>query len=323
VNPTDWQPSASLAVLKARAGFLAQIRDFFRQREVLEVDTPLLGTTAGTDVQLSPVPAWLAGSSGTPASPNAWLQTSPEFPMKRLLAAGSGPIYQICKAFRNGDVGRRHNPEFTLLEWYRPGFTLAQLMDEVFALVSTIVDLPAPQTLTYREAFLKALNMDPFTSPISELKTRSLELSGLDDTTEDRDFWLDLLYTHAVEQILPSVCFLIEYPASQAALARCETDDFGNKIARRFELIVNGVELANGYDELCDADEQRSRFKTDLEKRSTLRLPEISVDERFLQALEAGLPPCCGVALGLDRLFMLALGKNHLAEVLGFDISRV
>lgn len=318
---THWQPSATIDTLKARALLLQQVRAFFMAREVMEVDTPLVGTASGTDVQLAPLPVGL--DPGTGKAVSAWLQTSPEFAMKRLLAAGSGPIFQVCRAFRNGDAGRLHNPEFLMLEWYRPGWALARLMDEVHTLVAEFVPgLPAPVTLTWREAFLETLGIDPFTTASDMLAARARSLTGIDAGAEGPDFWLDLLYTHAVEPALPELCFLTEYPASQAALARIVEDEHGNRVGLRFELIVRGVELANGYDELVDAQEQRQRFEADLAERRARGLPAITIDEHLLAALGQGLPACSGVALGLDRLIMLALGKSSLAEVMPFDISR-
>jgi lysyl-tRNA synthetase class 2 len=246
--------------------------------------------------------------------------------MKRLLAAGSGAIYQISKAFRDGEQGRRHNPEFTLLEWYRPGWDHHRLMDEVAALLSRILGVPPAERRTYREAVREYAGVDPWTCSADELRERASELdlgevAGLD--ADDRGSWLDLLLSLVVEPQLgrgrPTL--LYDYPPDQAALARVRGEGEG-AVAERFEAYVEGVELANGYHELLDPVEQRRRFESDLERRAEAGLPAVPVDERLLAALAAGLPPCAGVALGVDRLVMLAVGASSLEEVLAFPADR-
>jgi len=317
-----WRPTAGLEALHRRADLVALLRRFFAEREVLEVETPLLATATVTDFHLHSLSCYLEAPEG---SRQLFLQTSPEFAMKRLLAAGSGPIYQICKAFRDGETGRLHNPEFTLLEWYRPGFDHHALMDEVDALLHAVLRCPAGERLTYCEAFERHLGLDPHRAPVSELASvaedRGIDLVAAGST--DRDGWLQLLLAGFIEPRLdPSrPTFITDFPASQAALARLRSGD--PPLAERFEVYVGGVELANGFHELADAAEQRRRFEADLEQRRRRGLPAVPLDERFLAALEAGLPDCAGVALGVDRLLMLATGVRNLAEVLSFSIAQV
>jgi lysyl-tRNA synthetase class 2 len=296
--------------LRARADMLRQLRAFFADRGVLEVETPLLSRSTVTDPALTPIPCG-----------DRWLQTSPEYAMKRLLAAGSGPIYQVCKAFRSGEAGRRHNPEFTLLEWYRPGFSLRALMEEVAALVCTVLGNRPVAFASYRELFRERLGLDPHLATSAELEAcvrDRLEYSGGE---ESRDTWLDLLVSHLVAPTLEDLVFVFDYPASQAALARLRREGDVD-VAERFELFVDGVEIANGYHELTDAAEQRRRFEADNAVLRARGEPARPLDEALLEALEAGLPDCAGVALGLDRLLMLLTGEDRLAEVLAFDWER-
>ena len=253
--------------------------------------------------------------------------------MKRLLAAGSGPIYQICRAFRDGEAGHRHNPEFTLLEWYRPGWDHHALMDEVEAFLAQILGErwkdPQAERLRYRDAFRRHLGLDPLTAPTADLRRAAEGLSGavqgLDP--EDRDAWLDLLVSLGVEPHLGRgrPTFLHDYPARQAALARIRqdgTDEGSEAVAERFEVFVDGVELANGYHELTDAAEQLRRFEADLAERRRRGLPEVPIDEHLLAALKAGLPPCAGIALGLDRLLMVLAKTEAIADVVAFPFDR-
>lgn len=318
-----WRPTATLEVLRARAAFLDAIRGFFKERGVLEVETPLLGTSTALDPYLASISASYHDAPGVPGR-TLYLQTSPEYAMKRLLAAGSGPIFQICRTFRDGERGRRHNPEFTMLEWYRPGFSLNQLMDEVAGLVREVAGIEAGQRLTYREAFLRYAGLDPFRADTAELRRRAEHLSGLSDEAMTRDEALDIILSHQIEPELGCAggTFLYHYPPSQAALARTREDD-GVRVAERFELYVAGVEIANGYHELTDAAEQRRRFQDDNRRRQELGLPQIPLDENFLAALESGMPACSGVALGVDRLLMIRLGLDDIAQVLSFPLERV
>ncbi|KPP99846.1 EF-P lysine aminoacylase EpmA [Marinobacter sp. HL-58] len=321
-NTSGWQPAASLAALESRAHQLAWVRGFFAQRGVMEVETPVLGRYGVTDTNIESIaasPAPVAGSST-----GAWLQTSPEYHMKRLLAAGSGPIYQVARVFRDGEFGRRHNPEFSLLEWYRPGFTDDDLMAEVSELVCGWLGCETPGRLRYREAFLRFAGIDPFLASDRELSAACeqwLEPAQLQAFT--RDDCLDLLMSYQVEPALADFgpVFVTGYPKSQAALARVSEQD-GLLQAHRFELYVQGIELCNGYWELTDGEEQRRRFVADNQARLAAGKPEMPVDQAFLAALDSGVPDCSGVALGLDRLLMLKLGLESLAGVIAFPADR-
>lgn len=322
----DWHPSASLDVLKLRARLLAHIREFFSQRGVLEVETPALSQAAATDPHLHSLSTQYAGPGG-PAT--LYLHTSPEFPMKRLLAAGSGSIYQICKVFRDGEVGRRHNPEFTLLEWYRVDFDHHQLMNEVATLVTDILTpehtLAEMEKINYRDAFRRHANIDPFTTETSTFaacaRDHGIQLAE-SFAHSDLDSWRDLVLTHVIEPKLGRgrLSFLYDYPASQAALARVRPGD--PPLASRFELYVEGIELANGFHELAEAAEQTTRFARDNETRRAAGRPPMPPDQRLLAGLAQGLPDCAGVALGLDRLVMIAAGMNAIGDVIAFPLDR-
>jgi lysyl-tRNA synthetase class 2 len=312
-----WAPSASLKNLRARADLLGRIRLFFAEREVLEVETPLLSRHATVDRHIE----------SFRCNDGRWLQTSPEFAMKRLLCAGSGPIWQLCKVFRHEESGRWHNPEFSLLEWYRPGYDHHALMDEMEALLAACgVAMPVPcPRLSYREAFQRHAGLDPWTATLAELRVgleqrghslpRNLEPAEL----ADRDFWLDLWMSLVVGPQLGSgqPCFLYDFPASQAALARVR-----GEVAERFEVFWRGVELANGFHELADAGEQQRRFEADQAWRRDRARAVPDYDAQLIAALRQGLPDCAGVALGVDRLLMLLLEAPELAAVLAFDDAR-
>lgn len=315
----NWQPAASHEILQARAALLSGVREFFSSRNILEVETPLLCSRGVTDPALEP----LVVSCGEVLADPRYLQTSPEYAMKRLLAAGSGPIYQICKAFRDGEVGGRHNPEFSMLEWYRPGFDYHQLMAEVADLLCHCLGKQSVRYFTYREVFVNYLKIDPFIAPVSELESVARSQIDVDFSAGDRDLWLDLMMSHLIEPRLAEwdLCFIYDYPASQAALARIVSQN-GVEIGQRFELYVGGMELANGYCELTDPQEQRARFLADNVRRNAQGQHERALDEKLLSALEHGLGDCSGVALGVDRLLMLICGKSDIRDVLAFDWSR-
>jgi lysyl-tRNA synthetase class 2 len=322
----DWRPTASLAALRRRAGKLASVREFFSRRGVLEVETPAVVGAAVTDVHIHS-----AGVELEPGGRPYHLHTSPEYAMKRLLAAGSGDIYQIARVVRGAERSRLHNPEFTLIEWYRLGLTLEALMSEVDALARELLgadaDRRASERITYRDAFLRELRLDPLTADIGEL-ARAASRCGYVAAPESargeavRDELLDLLMAAAVGPQLGrgALTFVHGYPASQAALAELSADD--PRVALRFELYCDGIELANGFRELASAAEQRSRFEQDRAERRRRGLPAPDIDERLLAALAAGLPPCSGVALGFDRLIMIAMGAERIDEVLAFPIER-
>ncbi|MES9868780.1 MAG: EF-P lysine aminoacylase EpmA [Sedimenticola sp.] len=326
MTPTgDWQPTATLEMLRARASLLEQVRSFFRQAGVLEVETPACSVHGTTDPAIDSITGRYTGP-GAPQGRTLYLHTSPEFPMKRLLAAGSGPIYQVCKVFRDGESGRLHNPEFTLLEWYRPGFDHHRLMDEVERLVLSLFDEPlSVERMSYGEVFQKYLSIEPHHATAETLRQAALQhqVPGADSLVlHDRDAWLDLLMSHCIEPQLGQggLCFIYDYPASQASLSRIRNDD--PPVAERFELYMDGLELANGFNELLDATEQRKRFEQDLEKRADNGKPPVPMDEHLLAALEQGLPSCAGVALGIDRLLMRLTGASHIEQVLAFPVNR-
>lgn len=316
---SDWRPSASLDTLRLRAQLLAKTRAFFDARDLWEVETPALSQAATPDPHIHSFA--LASPAG--ASPR-YLHTSPEFPMKRLLVAGSGSIYQICKVFRDGEIGRRHNPEFTLLEWYRVGFDHHALMREVDTLLRELVSehllLEPTQYFSYQQAMLQFVGVDAFNTDVDGLRDCARDHGlAVPSLGEERDAWLDLLLSHVLEPALPRDCpvFIYDYPASQAALARVQ-----GAIAERFELYINGMELANGFHELADATEQARRFAVENQQRQQQGFSSMPLDNQLLGALEQGLPDCAGVALGFDRLLMLVAGKREIAEVLAFDSER-
>jgi len=288
-----------------RAKTLAKIRNFFATRNVIEVETPLLSHATNPAPHLNSF-----------CLDNLYLQTSPEFAMKRLLAAGSGDIYQICKAFRESEIGRLHNPEFTILEWYRVGFDHHKLMDEMNEFLKITINATESKRFTYREIFAEFLKINPHESNIAQLKTvaqnNNLSVSVLSD---DYDMWLQLLFTHLIEPKLgqESPVFIYDFPVSQAMLAKVRTEK--PPVASRFEVYFKGIELANGFHELSDATEQRKRFLRDLAERQKLNLPPIPLDENFLLALP-NLPDCSGVALGIDRLLLLVANIASLNEIL-------
>lgn len=320
----DWQPTAAIKNLHLRAEILTKVRAFFAARNVLEVETPLLSHATVTDVYLQSFMTQY--HPGHPLPPQSlYLQTSPEYAMKRLLAAGSGPIFQICKAFRNeGEFGRHHNPEFTMLEWYRPGFSHHDLMDETDELLQTILQLPTAERFTYTEVFTRYADINPHTISLAELKERTQKLGLFADGhfSDDKDQWLHLIMAEVIEPKIGRgrATFIYDFPTTQAALARIRPDN--PPVAERFEVYIEGTELANGFHELTDASEQRQRFYNDLQKREKLNYSPVPMDNLFLTALEHGLTPCAGIALGIDRLVMLATKANSLAEVISFTVDR-
>ncbi|OZS42072.1 elongation factor P lysine(34) lysyltransferase [Photobacterium sanguinicancri] len=317
-----WQPTASISKLKQRAVLLKAIREFFEMRNVLEVDTPAMSQATVTDIHLHTFKTEFVGP-GYAQGQMLYLMTSPEFHMKRLLAAGSGAIYQICKSFRNEESGRYHNPEFTMLEWYRPDFDHHQLMDEMDELLQLILQCSAATRMTYQAAFLSVLNVCPLEGSMTELKAaaRELGLADIADPEEDRDTLLQLLFSVGVEAKIGqnAPAFVYDFPASQAALAQINPDDA--RVAERFEVYFKGIELANGFHELSDGDEQLARFEEDNAKRVTMGLAPQPIDMHLVNALRAGFPDCAGVALGIDRLIMLAIGDDHIDQVTAFPID--
>ncbi len=307
----DWAPRAGLSVLRERARVYRQVRQFFTQRGCLEVDTPLLSPATSTDAHIESLAADVGGRE-------YFLQTSPEFAMKRLLAADCGSIFQIGHAFRGGERGRLHHVEFAMLEWYRVGYDYRQLMDEIELLILTLSHKPCRFfRSSYFDLFRSHLDIDPVSIGLGDLRGRCAEVvPGTDAADYDFDTCLDLLLGAAIAPRLEGYWFVHDYPVSQAALARVSAVD--TRVAERFELFYDGVELANGFSELTDAAEQRRRFERDNATRAARGLPQYPIDERLLAALEAGMPDCAGVALGLDRLLMVLLDLDDIDQVLTF-----
>ncbi len=316
----SWRPAATQAALRRRAAMLRAARAFFEQRAVLEVETPILSAAAVSDPQIESLTTRIAG---TPRQ--AYLCPSPEHAMKRLLAAGSGDVYQICKVFRDAEHGRWHNPEFTMIEWYRIGFDDAALMDEVEELLGQLLSpvraLLSAERLSYRAAMLRHAGVDAFDAGDAELLDAAVSHGITCQTHLDRDAKLDLLMGLVVgpQLGLARPCFVCDYPASQAALARLKVGT--PPVAARFELYVDGLELANGFHELAQPQEQRARFVRDLSVRKARGQIQAPLDENLLAALEHGMPDCAGVALGFDRLVAIAIGADSLADALSFSID--
>ena len=316
-----WQPSAQCDRLAQRAQLLAQIRAFFAARDVMEVQSPLMARAGVTCCHIDNFTTRYQGPLA-PEGVTLYLQSSPEYAMKRLLAQGSGPIYQLGPVFRNGEYGRYHNPEFTLLEWYRPHFDHHALMAEIAALLQHIGVRQPAVFIRYAQAFHDTLDIDVMSATVEQLTALAKAHGIVIDGPLDKDDWLELLLTHCVQPKLHHpVYFLYDYPASQAALAQLAPDN--PQVAQRFECFIEGVEIANGYHELCDETLLRERLYAENAQRQAKGLPTQQIDERFLAAHAAGLPPCAGVALGVDRVLMCLVQAQHIKEVLAFDLSCV
>lgn len=324
MNQMNPNPTCSLSAMRARAQLYAQLRQFFAERDVLEVETPILSQSAVTDVYLASVPAQrhVLGQRR-----QDYLQTSPEFAMKRLLASGSGAIYQICKVFRDDEHGRKHNSEFTMLEWYRPQFSLKDLMLEVTDLLNVVLaqrfgDV-RPTVLSYKHAFMDRLDLNPLTATLQQLKDACYRVGLNLDLGNDRLGYIDLLFSHMVEPSLgfDTAVFLTDFPPELASLAKTRLDEDGELVAARFELYIEGLELANAYDELLDATVLRQRFEADNAEREKLGLSIMPVDQYLLAALP-NMPECAGIALGIDRLLMIAMNKMQLEQVITFPAAQ-
>jgi lysyl-tRNA synthetase class 2 len=325
----DWRPSADIRALRLRADLYALIRQFFATRGVLEVETPILSQAGNTDPNIASFRARFDGHVDA-GSRERWLRTSPEFPLKRLLAAGIGDCYELGRVFRNGEAGSRHNPEFTMLEWYRLGWDHRRLMRETIEIAGAALALvgrtASVRETTYRTLFVDALGIDPFTANESALSA-ALDGIAIDPTDLRRDDWLDLLLTHRIQPTFgrDELLLVHDYPASQCALAKIRADTSrmdDPPVAERFELYLGSIELANGYHELIDANEQRARFERDQTLRRQRGDPLPPLDERLLAALEHGLPDCAGVAMGIDRLLGAMLGADTIGATLAFPFGR-
>lgn len=318
-------PVASLDNLQLRAKLLAQVRAFFADRGFLEVETPILSADIVVDRHLDPMSTVLASDPRRPdVGRQLWLQTSPEFGMKRLLAAGAKAIYQISRVFRNGEIGPRHNPEFTMVEWYRVGDDMAAGIKLLSELCAATLNLGPAEQLSYAAAFERHAGLNPHLASVDELAAaaRRLNVNVPEGLGDDRDGWLNVLLAECIEPYLgtKSPTILYDYPASQAALAIVRHE--APPVAERFELYVRGIELANGYHELLDAAELRRRNAINNAARVADGKPALPAESHLLAAMDAGLPPCSGVALGFDRLAMLAAGAKSVAEVMAFPIDR-
>lgn len=317
-------PTCSIEALKARAQLYRTIRDFFAQRNVMEVETPIVSQAGVTDVHLASVQVQRHIEGRVQQQ---YLQTSPEFAMKRLLAAGSGAIYQICKVFRDDEHGRKHNSEFTMLEWYRPGLDLRELMHETAALLNVCLahrfDEIRPLVLSYKHAFQDRLDINPLQATLAQLKQTAQRVGLTLDLGDDRLAYMDLLFSHFVEPSLgfDTPIFLTDFPPEMASLAKVRLDEDGEEVAARFEVYIEGLELANAYDELLDASVLRARFEADNQERDKLGLQVMPLDENLLAAL-AHMPECSGIALGIDRLLMVATQKLNIEQVIAFPASR-
>lgn len=325
----SWQPTAEIETLRLRARSLERVRQFFAERQVLEVETPLLCTAAVTDPHIASIPCQINSLLGQ----KLYLRTSPEFHMKRLLATGMPDIYQIGKAFRDDEIGVRHQPEFTLIEWYRLGFKLSEIIDETCALIMAIssgcsTPVSGVERIPYRELFLAKTGCDPLDEDSERFlqSARSALADQLEPKLEQtlgqhRSTWLDLLMSQLVAPGLgrSGLSVVFDFPAEQAQLARLSPQN--PRTSERFEVFHRGVELANGYRELTDPVQQRLRFDSDRQRRRELDLPDVEPDQALLQALEHGLPECSGVAMGLDRILMLCNGYGHIAETISFSVD--
>ncbi len=308
-----WQPHATIDTLRMRADIMARIRDFFNKRDVLEVETPLISATTVTDPHITSIPVVYSKDD------IFYLQTSPEYAMKRLLAAGSGSIFQLCKAFRQDEKGRLHSPEFTMLEWYRVRFDHHALMDEMQDFFKEVFAIPKTDRFTAANVFETYVGINPHVAQVSELKNVAKKHGIEIDVPDEKNVYLDILFTHIIEPKLGKEypVFIYDYPVSQAALAKIRDERI--PVASRFEVYYKGIELANGFHELQSAEEQRARFEKDLQYRALHQMDAVPMDELLLSALHSGLPDCAGVAMGVDRLMMLMLGYGKIANVVSFS----
>jgi len=323
----SWQPTLTWEYAQKRAQILQKIRQFFNERDVVEVETPALSQGTVTDVHLDAITCRynFLNDSSTEQATNLYLQTSPEFHMKRLIASGYGCIFQIAKAFRHEEAGRFHNPEFTLLEWYRLGFDHFKLMKEVAELLKRVLVCAEPTQMTYQQLFIEWLSLDPLNATREQLLTlikKHDKLSEWLTLEHNNDILLQFIFSELIEPHIgnESPCFVYNFPRSQASLAKISPED--TRVAQRFECYFQGVELVNGFNELTDVDLQLERFQEDNRQRESFSLKTKPIETNFIAALTQGLPQCSGVALGIDRLIMLALKAEHIEQVISFPITR-
>lgn len=320
----DWMPSATVSNLIKKSIILSKIRKFFHDREFIEVDTPSISQKTVTDVNINSFQTKY-NNKRKKYKKNFFLITSPEYHMKRLLASGIGPIYQICHAFRNEESGRYHNPEFTMLEWYRPSYNMHQLMDEVNDLMKHILNCQNADKYSYQKIFFKFFNIDPLITSKKQL-LKTAQNYGIKDIfnfqKENKDLIMQMMFMLGIEPHIgeKKPIFIYHFPSNQAALSKINKQD--NRISERFEIFFKKIEIANGFCELTDYQEQKKRFEKDNILRKQLKLKKNKIDFYLLDALKHGLPDCSGVALGIDRLIMLALNVKCINEVLSFSVDR-
>ena len=325
---SNFQPTASIEMLERRSELTMAIHKFFQEKAFVYVETPLVSADTVVDRHIDPVTVLKSSFTGSKLDDRAmWLQTSPEFAMKRLLSAGMTCIYQISKAFRQGEQGQRHNPEFTMLEWYRCGDGLHEGMQLLSEFAAEILQRLPSELLTYQEAFLRHAKIDPFAATdasLGELCRSEIEIARQFDDEYPRDFWLDLILTHLVEPKIgfAQPCIIYDWPASQSALAIVrESSPNSPSVAERFELYVDGVELANGYHELLDPDELLRRNEAINQQRVADGKSILPVQSRLVEAMRSGLPACAGVAVGVDRLLMVMTGAESISDVMAFSFE--
>ncbi|VFP79898.1 Elongation factor P--(R)-beta-lysine ligase [Candidatus Erwinia haradaeae] len=319
-----WHPSASIINILKRATIISNIRRFFSDRNIPEIETPILTQSTVTDPNISSFQTFFSQPGQKENTGlKLYLNTSPEYHMKRLLSAGSGPIYQLCHSFRNQEKGRYHNPEFTMLEWYQPKYNMYHLMNEVNEFLQYILQCQSADFFSYQEVFLRYLNIDPLSANNYQLRNTAnkLGVSNIAQNEEDRDLILQLLFVTGIETKInqKKPTFIYHFPRTQAGLAKI--NQYDHRISERFEVYFNGIELANGFHELTDSNEQLYRFKKDNDKRNASGLPKQPIDTYLLDALNHGMPDSSGVALGVDRLVMLALKKDQISDVMTFTID--
>ncbi|ALD15502.1 lysyl-tRNA synthetase [Buchnera aphidicola (Aphis glycines)] len=320
-----WKPSASIKNLIKRAEIINDIRLFFLEKKILEVETPILSQSTVTDINLTPFETNYFFSENTSNKLKLWLITSPEYHMKRLLAAKSGPIYQICHSFRNQEYGTHHNPEFTMLEWYQISCSMETFIKQIDLFLQKILKSKKSKKISYQEVFIKYLNIDPFSTNVSELHkiSKKFNLQYLTELEKNLHILIEMLFTLVIEPLLAKEdqpIFIYHFPIEQASLAAQNYKD--NRIAERFEIFFKGIEIGNGFYELTDYLEHKKRLINDNKNRQKMNLPIRKIDNNFLSAIKHGLPLCSGVAIGIDRLIMIALNKKSINEVISFSFDR-
>ncbi|QCI25197.1 elongation factor P--(R)-beta-lysine ligase [Buchnera aphidicola (Rhopalosiphum padi)] len=319
-----WKPSASIKDLIKRSKIIANIRSFFLKKNVMEVETPTLSQSAVTDINLMPFETNYFSCNNDVKKTKLWLITSPEYHMKRLLSAGSGSIYQICHSFRNQEFGQYHNPEFTMLEWYQISFSMEKMIEEIDFFFQKILNFDKSDKISYQEIFIKFLQIDPLSTNLSELFEccKKFKLEHLTYLENDLNKLIEMLFTLQIQPFLgkEKPLFVYHFPLEQASLSAVNKED--NRVSERFEIFFKGIELGNGFYELTDYFEQKKRFIKDNKKRCDMNFPKQKIDEHFLNAMKNGLPFCSGVAIGLDRLIMIALNKKSIDQVMSFSFDR-